>query len=125
MKGNRTTRRATVRYQAVQIVFGLLLAGIAVAANADILDNWHWRNPSPFANSLRSACFGAGKFVGVGDGGIIHTSPDGITWDDGRRPVSSALRKVIFAYGQFVAVGHDGVIATSTDGYSWRPLSFA
>src|SRR2546427_11343063 len=115
MKPDRSNRRSGVRYQAAQIIFGVAFAAVTVAGQADILDNWHWRNPSPFANSLRSACFGAGKFVGVGDGGIIHTSPDGITWDDGRRPVTRALRKVIFANGQFVAVGHDGVIATSSD----------
>src|SRR5437867_2133776 len=93
-----------------EVLLGFLFAAVISTANADLLDHWHWRNPPPFANSLRSTCFGAGKLVGVGDGGVIHTSADGIAWDDGRRPLTSALRKVIFANGQFVAVGHDGVI---------------
>ena len=100
-------------------VLCLLLLSTTVGATADTLDSWHWRNPSPFANSLRGICFGDGKFVAVGDGGVIHTSLDGAVWDVGRRPVASTLRKVIFANGQFVAVGDAGAIVTSSDGCSW------
>ena len=99
--------------------FCLLLLFTANQSCADMLDSWHWRNPSPFANSLRCVCFGADKFVAVGDGGMIHTSPDGTTWDDGRRVVTSTLWKVVYANGQFIAVGNDGVIVTSADGFSW------
>ena len=97
----------------------LLLLFTTVRSTADMLDSWHWRNPSPFANSLRGICFGAGKFVAVGDGGVIHTSLDRAVWDVGRKPVTSTLRKVIFANGQFVAVGDAGAIVTSSDGCSW------
>ena len=100
-------------------VLCLLLLSTSVRSSADMLDSWQWHNPSPFANSLRSVCFGAGKFVAVGDGGVIHTSLDGAAWDAGRRPVISTLRKVIFANGQFVAVGDNGAIVTSSDGCSW------
>jgi hypothetical protein len=101
------------------VVLGLLLHFTTGHCSADMLDSWHWRNPTPFANSLRGVCFGDGKFVAVGDGGVIHTSLDGVSWDDGRRTTTSTLFKVIFANGQFVAVGDDGVIVTSSDGYSW------
>src|SRR6266576_724744 len=113
MKKHRMTGRSLCLFWQ-----GVLLVVIS-SSQADILDNWHSLNPMPFANSIRSSCFGAGRFVGVGDGGVIHTSPDGINWDDGRRLTTSALRKVIFANGLFVAVGHDGVILSSSDGNSW------
>ena len=101
-------------------MLGLLLTVFSLTSlQADILDQWYWRNPTPSANSLRSLCFGVGKFVAVGDGGVIHTSLDGVTWDDGRRPAASIWRKVVFANGLFVAVGHDGAVATSADGYLW------
>lgn len=90
-----------------------------IRARAAITDHWYWRNPNPAANTFRSICFGAGKFVAVGDGGVIHTSFDGVNWDDGRRPTTSIWRKVIYANGRFLAAGHDGAIATSIDGYSW------
>jgi len=102
---------------------GMVLTLVAVlpctSSAAEVLDHWHWRNPGPFANTINSVAYGAGKFVAVGEGGVIHTSFDGATWDDGRRPVTSVWRKVFFVNGQFVAVGHDGLIGTSSDGYSW------
>ena len=78
----------------------------AVSAYADILDSWHWRNPAPFSDTMQSICFGDGKFVAVGSGGVIHTSSDGQLWDDGQRPVLFTLNKVIYANDQFVAVGN-------------------
>lgn len=101
----------------------LIFSSITLSLRADIVDHWHWRNPSPFSDTLHSICFGAGKFVAVGDGGVIHTSPDGVTWDDGQRPVTSTLRKVIFANGQFVAVGDYSAIAVSSDGNSWTSVN--
>ncbi len=86
---------------------------------ADILNNWHWRNPSPFPDTMHSITFGAGEFVAVGDGGVVHTSTDGTTWDSGRRPVVFGLNKVIYTNGEFVAVGNAGTIITSTNGTDW------
>jgi hypothetical protein len=97
----------------------LTFLSISSLAKASVVDHWHWRNPNPFANSLRSISYGNGKFVAVGDGGVIHTSPDGATWDGGQRPVSSTLHKVIFANGNYVAVGDNGTIVISPDGNSW------
>jgi hypothetical protein len=100
-------------------VFGLFLFFTIIQSRAAMLNGWHWRNPTPFANQLNSICYGDGKFVAVGAGGVIHTSPDGVSWDDGRRPVTGNLYNVIFVNGQFFAVGGNGAIVTSADGYSW------
>jgi hypothetical protein len=86
---------------------------------AGILDNWHWRNPVPFPETMRSVCFGGGTFVAVGDGGLIHTSSDGVTWDNGRRPVLINLNKIIYANGGFIAVGNSGTIITSSNAVDW------
>ncbi|MEY2466818.1 MAG: hypothetical protein QOD03_1339 [Verrucomicrobiota bacterium] len=107
--------------------FRLILSSFALLASmatrADILDQWHWRNPSPFSDTMRSVCFANGKFVAVGDGGVIHTSSDGTAWDGGQRPVVSQLNKVIFAGGQFIAVGNHGNILTSSNGLNWASQS--
>src|SRR6266705_2121150 len=87
------------------------------------LNNWHWRNPSPFANTMRSLTFGNGRFVAVGDGGVIHTSLDGYIWDDGRRPVTTSLHKVAFLNGEFTAVGAGGTWLTSSNGLDWVAYS--
>ena len=86
---------------------------------ADILDGWHWRNPTPFPDTMHSVCFGAGKFVAVGDGGVVHTSDDGTAWDAGQRPVVFTLNKVIYANSQFIAVGNSGTIITSSNAVNW------
>jgi hypothetical protein len=96
-----------------------VLFSTSTLVQADILDNWHWRNPSPFSDTMHSVCFGAGKFVAVGDGGVIHTSTDGMAWDAGQRPGLFNLNKVIYANGEFVAVGDLGAILTSSNAVDW------
>ncbi len=102
-----------------QLFSALLLFSFASGSLAAPLDAWHWRNPSPFADSPSSICFGAGKFVCVGKGGAIHISVDGQIWTDVQRPVATCLNKVIFANGLFLAVGENGVILVSTNGTAW------
>src|SRR5262249_16042044 len=67
----------------------------------------------------RDITFGSGKFVTVGDRGLIYTSVDGITWDDGKRTTTNMLHKVVFANGRFLAVGDNGAIVVSPDGNAW------
>src|SRR5262245_9841281 len=90
-----------------------LSSSVITSTGADMLDAWHWRNPSPFADTMQSICFGNGKFVAVGEGGVIHWSTDGIGWDDGQRFLPVTLNRVFFGNGQFVAVGDAGAIFTS------------
>jgi hypothetical protein len=88
-------------------------------AKADALDHWVWRNPAPFASWLGSVCFGGDCFVAVGDGGIVHTSADGLSWDEGKRIGTNTLNGVAHAGGQFIAVGDNGTILTSPDALAW------
>jgi hypothetical protein len=96
---------------------GLLLS--THCAQADALDHWVWRNPSPFASWLRSVCFGGDRFVAVGDGGMVHTSADGLSWDAGMRIGTNYLNAVAHLGGQFIAVGDNGTILTSPDALGW------
>ncbi|HEV2207549.1 MAG TPA: hypothetical protein VG167_02165 [Verrucomicrobiae bacterium] len=82
-------------------------------------DHWHWRSPAPFADRMLSVAFGAGKFVAVGDDGVVHLSADGSAWDEGSRPINETLFQVTYANNQFVAVGAAGAIVTSPDGFTW------
>lgn len=95
----------------------------SVQSPAGILDAWHWRNPTPFADTMESVAFGAGRFVAVGDAGLIHVSSDGISWDSGQQPVSLTLNQVIYVNDQFIAVGDSGAVVTSPDGLTWTPQS--
>jgi hypothetical protein len=92
---------------------------------------------------LQSVAFGqnlsadqAGQFVTVGyangggdfgGGGVILTSPDGMTWTARYSNTLAILSSVAFGnnlsagqVGQFVAVGSDLAIVRSTDGINWN-----
>ncbi len=109
----------TLRQGTIRLFFTLFICLLSLPIQAGILDTWHWRSPSPFVDTMRSVTFGAGKFVAVGDGGVIHTSSDGAVWDAGQRPVSSGLNQVVFINGQFIAVGNSGAVVTSSNGVNW------
>jgi len=102
----------------IALVVSVLVLYVA-PTRADILDGWHWRNPTPFSDTMHSVCFGAGRFVAVGDGGVVHTSTDGTNWDSGQRPVVYDLIKIIYANGLFLGVGGGGSIITSANGTDW------
>jgi uncharacterized repeat protein (TIGR01451 family) len=59
------------------------------------------------------------QFVVVGQGGVILTSPDGITWTAQTSGTTDGLFAVGYGGGQFVAVGYVGQLLTSPDGVTW------
>jgi hypothetical protein len=67
----------------------------------------------------RSVAFGNGRYVMVGDGGMVSTSADALTWIAERSVTSSDLYAVIFAFNRFVAAGKDGAFIYSSDGLGW------
>lgn len=101
----------------LSLLFTLVVSSSAIAG---MLDNWHWVNPTPYSDTMESICFAAGKFVAVGQNGLIHVSLDGQTWNSGKHLGTHGLNRVIYADGQFIAVGDAGTIFTSTDGLTWQ-----
>jgi hypothetical protein len=74
-------------------------------------------------NELRAVTSGAGKFVAVGDEGVIVTSTDGTAWSEPVSGTPSNLVGVTFGGSQFVAVGARGTVLTSPDGTTWTSRS--
>ncbi len=79
---------------------------------------------------LWGVSYGSDRFVAVGYGSLILTSPNGVDW----APVESQdvfvdeLRGITYGQGIFVAVGHswdanEGLIITSPDGIGWTRYS--
>ena len=60
-----------------------------------------------------------GKYVAVGNDGIIITSNDGITWDNRTSGVAKVLRGIAYGNSKYVTVGFDGTVLTSSDSTSW------
>jgi hypothetical protein len=74
------------------------------------------------ATSLYDVAYGNGLFVAVGGGGVVTTSPDGITWTAGTPANGSNWYSVTYGNGLFVAVASSGGtnrVMTSPDGITW------
>lgn len=79
-------------------------------------------NPAQTANKhLYAAAYGAGRFVAVGQDGMLVYSSDGTTWLQAKDPgAADSWQAVTFYGGLFVMVSTTaGKIATSPDGITW------
>ncbi len=69
------------------------------------------------AADLEGVTYARHRFVAVGAGGLVLTSPDATTWRGTLAP--AALRAVTFFNNTFVAAADDGSILTSPDAGTW------
>ena len=67
--------------------------------------------------------YGSGKFVLVGNKGLILYSTDGANWTKSISGITSSLRSVLFSNGRFITAGDNGIILYSSDGVTWTPTS--
>jgi photosystem II stability/assembly factor-like uncharacterized protein len=86
------------------------------------LDRWIMRNPLPQPNDLEHIAFFSGRYVAVGEGGIIVTSTNAVDWMPtmlGNRYNAIGLAS---GNGRFVLLAHDGasyLVFISLDGVNW------
>ncbi|MBI1841203.1 MAG: hypothetical protein HYR88_10165 [Verrucomicrobia bacterium] len=74
-----------------------------------------------FGRALRSADYGNGLWVAVGDSGAILTSEDdGVTWKARSSGVVEALHVVRYSPEGWLAAGDDGVTLFSSDAVDWN-----
>lgn len=75
-------------------------------------------NESPTLNSVAK---GSGIYVAVGDGSLIATSLDGLTWSSNYLPNSGNLKGVVYNSTDklFYAIAGDGLLFTSANGLVW------
>ena len=100
-------------------VLASILLSFAFLLPGSPCTDWRWANPQPQGNRLAGIVYGAGRFVAVGDGGVVLVSSDGETWFV--RPVGTKqdLSDVAWSGSRFVAVGASGTILSSGDGLTW------
>lgn len=113
-----------------------LLIFAQIGRASDPLDPWTSRGSQPADLPLYGIAYGGGKFVAVGNGGVILTSADdGMTWVRRESGTTNMLRGVTYGSGQFAVVGFEysernalgevhpmdsfSVVLTSADGASW------
>lgn len=96
--------------------------GLKWATAASGQTTWTLRNSdATLSEAIHSIAYnGTNLYVAAGDGGILYSSPDAITWTSrtsgfGAQPIN----KVIYANSLWVAVGNNGLISTSSNGTTW------
>ena len=100
-----------------------------IAFMRDLSGNWYGARAGT-SYSLRSVAFGNGRFVAVGDVGLIETAfdPASYNWErvEDRYLENRPLSAVSFdpAMKQFVALGLNSLIAYSETGAGWSLSSF-
>jgi hypothetical protein len=75
----------------------------------------------------RAMIFGGGRFMIVGDDGLVATSSDGTNWNvlpaihalQGGTDAPVMLRAVTFDGQRYLAVGEGSIAATSSNGVAW------
>jgi hypothetical protein len=101
-------------------IYGLLLYAWSLTLAAGPFEVWHSRNPLPTSATLKSVAYGNGRFIAVGNNGIIVSSTNGVDWALQTSGVSRQLKTVAFANGRFVIGGNSGLILWSDDGEQWK-----
>lgn len=109
----------------------LLFSGVLLLTTLTTSAQLTWTSQSAHAlgdvnhHNLLDVAYGAGRYVAVGEYGVIRLSTDGFVWTtkaDGTQQ-DQGLAGIVYANGRFVAVGHKGRILTSTDGLTWSPAT--
>ena len=90
------------------------------------IDGASWtRAATSSTERLRSVAYGVGRFVAVGDDGVIWTSIDGRDWTGVQLRSRKTLYAIAFSGTEFLAVGADGTAVRSRNGIDWSDVSLA
>ena len=87
-----------------------------IAINQSIFDS---------TTSVRSICYGNGKYVAASYGNCMAYSTDGVNWTALTTPAfgTSAIFSICYGDGKFVAGGQHAKIAYSYDGITWTAVA--
>ena len=109
----------------------LYISRTNIVTSTAMLD-WQWLNPYPQVHPLRDIVQGLGRWWGVGDGGAMVTSPDGISWSvmfladmvNARSVATDGSRLAVVGdvYDSSAGVYRKGILST-TDGLNWQGVN--
>lgn len=102
-----------------------LLAAVCWAQAIHPLDIWLKRSPTPAENDLFAIAQGGGRYVTVGNKGVILVSTNGVQWSLARGESDARLDTVAYGNGVFVAGGwsndytRTSFLLVSSNGVDW------
>src|SRR5262245_39806852 len=105
----------------------MFLRCLAISALAGIWAfgaNIQWQTVSPSmitSPPLNDVASGAGRFVTAGDGKLIYSEDNGLTWAAGTNLPPFIFQSLLFTNGLFIAAGSGSQIFSSDDGRRWEP----
>ncbi len=98
---------------------------VAISASAGIFDtstdgtNYIARSTNTTSSFISLAYNGSNLYFAGGNGGILYTSTDAITWSSQTSGTSSNINGVAFGASTYVYGGAGGVVRSSTDAVTW------
>ena len=108
------------------------VGGVGTNIYSDDNGNTWTENSMRLPGVGRDIVFAAGRFVAVGDNGMIASSPDGLTWTSHMQSHGLTHSSIGYGHGLFVVLGNewngagfDTVCLTSTDGENYTPCGFS
>ena len=78
---------------------------------------------SGVTSTIRALIYANNTYVYAGDGGVLRTSTDGLSWTARTSGTSSILRSLAYSNGVFLTAGDGGVLRSSTDAITWDAQS--
>jgi photosystem II stability/assembly factor-like uncharacterized protein len=99
---------------------GSLFSGLVSGADGSI--SWTSSNNTLTSANLNAVTFNTGKFLAVGNNGVILLSPDGTTWTQETSGTANNLYAVSNNGTGFIAIGENGTLISSSDGATWASV---
>jgi len=100
-----------------------VLASAGPSTAEEHCDRWLWAHPLPQANTLTSVAYADGRYLAVGQAGVVLESRDGETWSVGSVGVPVDLNDVTWDGARFVAVGEEGTVAFEGSHGAWQTVT--
>gem|GEM_PF-529215 len=79
---------------------------------------WSNINPLPKFTDIKDVIWDGSSYIAVGSGGLIITSPDGVSWTPQTLSVIHQLYGIAFSGSRYVVVGDRGLVASKKVGDS-------
>jgi hypothetical protein len=83
-------------------------------------EHWGTEVNTGIDTDFHGVCWAVDKFVAVGTGGVVATSPGGVSWSQAPSITDENLLDVLWTGERVIAAGTGGTVIWSATGYEWE-----